>query len=58
MLQQYGYIDGSSGFFGDGWGGYLVYLLFSFFFLIPNPGDRKMTVTTDKLVRCLVGDVL
>lgn len=46
------------GFLVMGGGVYLVYLLFSFFFLIPNPGDRKMTVTTDKLVRCLVGDVL
>lgn len=51
------------GFSGGGGGGHLIWFIFFFLsprlsFLIPNPRDRKMTVTTDKLVRCLVGDVL
>lgn len=33
-------------------------LALSLFFSFPTQGTGKMTVTTDKLVRCLVGDVL
>lgn len=42
---------------GGGRRAYLVYLIL-LSFLVPNPRDRKMTVTTDRLVRWLVGDVL
>lgn len=47
--------------FSGGGGGHLIWFIFFFFppaFLFSFPRDRKMTVTNDKLVRCLVGDVL
>lgn len=41
------------GYFKGELGGLIWFILFSFPVL--NPWDKKMTVTTDKLVRCLVG---
>lgn len=40
------------GYFKGELGGLIWFILFSFPVL--NPWDKKMTVTTDKLVRCLV----
>lgn len=44
------------GYFKGELGGLIWFILF--YFTVLNPQDRKMTVTTDKLVRCLVRDVL
>lgn len=44
------------GYFKGGAGGLIWFILISFPIL--NPWDRKVTVTIDKLVRCLVRGVL
>lgn len=43
------------GYFKGELGGLFWFILFSFPVL--NPWDSRMTVTTDKLVRCLVREV-